>query len=96
MKLTSTHVERTLSQYPARAIPDDHPMMPRFNSQFGNHTFFIDESGLIILEPAEAGDDGKMTGRVIKLAGWSDDRHTTLMLHDREVTDILVVLDKAA
>jgi hypothetical protein len=96
MKLTSIHLDRALSQLPVQAIPDTHPMIPRFSSQFGDHTFFIDESGLCILEPGESGENGLKTGRVVKLAGWSDDRHTTLRSHDREITDIVVVLDKAA
>ena len=96
MKLTPNYVERALSQYPARAIPEDHPMIPRFNSQFGEHTFFLDENGLSILEPASADGEEMMTGRVVSLADWSDERHTTLALHDRQPTDVVVVLDKAA
>ena len=40
MKLTSAEIERTLSQFEAQAIPDDHPVVPQLNSLFGGeHTF---------------------------------------------------------
>jgi hypothetical protein len=35
MKLTSAQVERTLGQFEARAIPDDHPVIPQLNDLFG-------------------------------------------------------------
>ena len=51
MKLTPARIERTLSQYDARAVPDSHPVMQEFNSLFGEHTFFVDQTGLCIVEP---------------------------------------------
>jgi len=36
MKLTPTQVERTLSQFEAQAIPDDHPAVPQLNELFGD------------------------------------------------------------
>ena len=38
MKLTSAQVERTLGQFEAEAIPDDHPVVPQLNDLFGEHT----------------------------------------------------------
>ncbi len=54
MKLNSAQLERTLGQFEARAIPDDHPVIPQLNDLFGEHTFFLDRNGLNIVEPAEA------------------------------------------
>ena len=51
MKLTSAQVERTLSQFRAEAIPDNHPVVPQLNNLFGEHTFFLDSKGLNIVEP---------------------------------------------
>jgi len=36
MKLTSAQVERTLGQLEARAIPDDHPVIPQLTTYSGN------------------------------------------------------------
>ena len=35
MKLTSARVERTLHQFEAQAIPDNHPSVPELNKVFG-------------------------------------------------------------
>jgi hypothetical protein len=56
MRLTPALVERTLRQYQAQALPDNHPAVPELNRLFGNHTFFLDDNGLNIVEPAEEGD----------------------------------------
>jgi len=55
MKLTSAQIERTLNQFEAQAIPEDHPLLPRLNELFGDHTFFIDSDGLNIVEPKNSG-----------------------------------------
>ena len=39
MKLTSTQIERTLGQFEAQAIPEDHPVVLQLNELFGEHTF---------------------------------------------------------
>ena len=56
MKLNSAQLERTLNQFEARAIPDDHPLIQRLNDLFGEHTFLLDGRGLNIVEPVEAAD----------------------------------------
>ena len=35
MKLNSAQVERTLKQFEAQALPDDHPVVPQLASMFG-------------------------------------------------------------
>ena len=77
MKLTSAQVERTLGQFEAQAIPDDHPVVPQLNDLFGEHTFFLDSNGLNI---------------VMNLASWSDANPTDLELHDPEPTDVVITL----
>jgi hypothetical protein len=47
MRLTSALVERTLSQFEAEAIPDNHPVIPQLRGLFGDHTFFLDGNGAI-------------------------------------------------
>ncbi len=51
MKLNSAQVEQTLSQFEAQVIPDDHPMVPKLNELFGDHTFFLSSEGLNVVEP---------------------------------------------
>ncbi len=92
MKLNSALVERTLNQFEAQAIPENHPVVPQLNSLFGDHTLFLNGSGLNILEPTEA-DDGAQKGMVVKIAGWQDSDRTSLVPHEPEPTDVVVVLD---
>jgi hypothetical protein len=96
MKLNSTHLDRTLSQIDAQPIPENHPVIPQFNHLFGEHTFFIDGNGLAIIEPGEPQEGDLETGRVIKLASWTDDTRSTLAPHERQATDVVVVLGRAA
>jgi len=87
MKLTSAQVERTLGQFEARTIPDDHPVIPQLNDLFGEHTFFLDRNGLNIVEPAEAAAGAAaQSAKVVNLASWS----AGLELHEPEATDIVI------
>lgn len=93
MKLTATQVEQTLTQFPAQAIPDGHPVMSELTRLFGDHTFFLDGQGLSIVETARSdGDARQKTGRVINLANWADSTRTQLAPHEPEPTDIAVEL----
>lgn len=93
MKLTSALVERTLTQFDAQAIPENHPVAGQLNSLFGDHTFFLDVNGLNIVEPTGQIDSGAQTGQVVKLAGWSDENRTSLAPHEPELTEVIVVLE---
>jgi hypothetical protein len=92
MKLNSAQLERTLGQFEAQAIPDDHPVIPQLNDLFGEHTFFLDRNGLNIVEPAEAGAAAQ-SAKVVNLANWSDDDSTGLELHEPETTDIVITFE---
>jgi hypothetical protein len=92
MKLTSTQLERTLGQFEAQAIPDDHPVVPQLNSLFGEHTFFLDSNGLNILEPAKVARAGTPSAEVVNLATWNDASSTGLEAHEPEPTGTVIVL----
>ena len=93
MKLNSAQLERTLGQFEARPIPDDHPLIPQLNDLFGEHTFFLDSHGLNIVEPAEAAGSGAQSAKVVNVANWSDDDSTGLELHEPETTDIVITFE---
>ena len=93
MKLTSTQVERTLSQFEAHPVPSSHPMVPQLNEVFGDHTFFLDSQGLNIVEPiAAVPEAGAHAARVVNLANWSDATLTKLTPHEPEPTDAIIDL----
>jgi hypothetical protein len=92
MKLAAAMVAQTLDQYNAKVIPESHPAAAQLSKRFGDHTFFLDESGLNIIEPAEAEEPGRTTGVVVNLASWSDTERSALEPHTPEMTDIVVQL----
>jgi hypothetical protein len=92
MRLSSARVEKTLDQFEAQAIPESHPVVPQLNKLFGEHTFFLNDDGLHIVEPAEPADAGAQAGTIINLADWKDANRTSLTPHAPHPTDIVVVL----
>jgi hypothetical protein len=91
MKLSSTQVNHTLSQWDAQVLPDDHPAVAELNTLYGEHTFFVDDSGLKVLEPVEPVDS--QTGEVVSLADWADAGLTSLQPHEPEPTGVIVVFE---
>jgi hypothetical protein len=92
MKLSSTQVERTLHQLEAQALPENHPSVPELNRVFGEHTFFLDESGLHVVEPAVPDEEAREAGQVVKVASWQDGNRTRLTAHKPEPSDVIVDL----
>ena len=92
MKLNATQVEQILTQFDARVLPKDHPADAELSELFGDHTFFLDNSGVNILEPADASEPGVEAGKVVNLAHWSDSTFTSLRPHDPEPTGVLVAI----
>jgi len=92
MRLTSAWVEQTLSQFNAQVLPDDHPAVPDLSEIFGEHTFFLDNSGLNIVEATGGVDKGEIAARVVKVASWRDESKTGLEPHEPEPTDVVVAL----
>jgi hypothetical protein len=93
MKLNSAQVEQTLAQFEAVVISDDHPLVPKLNELFGDHTFFLDGNGLNVVEPNESTRAGAPAGTVVNVASWSDAQLTTLTPHEPEPTEVVVILE---
>ncbi len=95
MKLSSQAVQQTLAQFDAEALPETHPAVPQLIQLFGNHTYFVDGSGLLIVEPVQPTDAGSQQGVVVKLASWSDEGRTNLAPHAPEPTNVIIELKAA-
>ncbi|MBO0742068.1 MAG: hypothetical protein J2P51_11660 [Hyphomicrobiaceae bacterium] len=92
MRLSPARVEKTLSQFEAQAIPENHPAMAELNRLFGDHTFFLDSSGLLIVEPVVGEDESNQSANIVKLASWNDAERTSLAAHEPEPTDVMIEL----
>jgi hypothetical protein len=93
MKLNSALVERTIEQFDANPVPEQHPAMQQLNQVFGDHTFFLDGEGLHIVEPGEPNAVGDPTGNVLRIACWSDASRTSLVPQQPEPTGTVVIFD---
>jgi hypothetical protein len=98
MKLSTAQVARTMSQLQVEALPEDHPLVPQLNRIFGDHTYFLDGSGLNILEPAAAALEvppssiGEV-GVLVNVANWTDSNPPKLEVHEPELTNTTVALE---
>ncbi len=91
MRLNSAQVTQALSQMEAQVLPDDHPAVTELTDVFGDHTFFLDDSGLKVLEPAEVPGTDVESSEVVSLADWSDATLTSLKPHEPEPTGTVIV-----
>lgn len=91
MRLNETQLQQTLNQMQAEVLPDSHPVTAQLADLFGDHTFFLDQSGLKVLEPAEMSADEVQTSQVVSLADWSDGTLTSLKPHAPEPTGTVVI-----
>ena len=92
MKLNSTQIEQTLTQFNARVIAEDNPTIAELNDLFGDHTFFLDARGLNVLELIQLPQMEPESGEVINIADWSDATLTKLRTHRPEPTGIVIRL----
>jgi hypothetical protein len=94
MKLSPQAVEQTLNQFEAQALPENHPVVPKLNRLFGEHTYFLDSAGLHIIEPARKTDSGKLQG-VESSSPVGAMRIARLAPHPPEWINLVVVLEAA-
>jgi hypothetical protein len=96
MKLNREDVDRVVNQYPARPVSANDPLKDELTRIFGDHTFFLDDNGLTIIEPNASNGGETETAHVVELASWTDGERNKLLPHDREDTEIVIRLGKAA
>jgi hypothetical protein len=92
MKLNEAQITKTLAQFRAQVLADDHPAVAQFHELFGHHTFFLDARGLHVLELLEVPGMEAQQGEMVSLADWSDANFTKLTTHQPEPTGVVVSL----
>jgi hypothetical protein len=94
MKLNQAQISRTLSQFKAQVLAEDHPAVEQFCELFGSHTFFLDARGLHVLELLEVPGMEAQDGEMIRVADWSDADCTKLTTHQPEPTGVVIRLNE--
>jgi len=92
MKLNEAQISRTLSQFRAQVLAEDHPAAVQFCELFGHHTFFLDAEGLYVLEMLEIPGMEAQDGELISLGKWSDTDFEKLTTHQPEPTGVVIHL----
>jgi hypothetical protein len=92
MKLNEAQISRTLAQFPAQVLAEDHPAAAQFCELFGHHTFFLDARGLHVLELIEVPGIEAEDGEMISIADWSDANVMKLTTHQPEPTGVVIRL----
>lgn len=91
MKLNAAQVKQTLAQMDAQVLPDDHPAANQLVELYGDHTYFLDGSGLKVLEETES---DTQAGEVFSLADWTDSTFSSLQAHKPTSTGVVITLDQ--
>jgi hypothetical protein len=92
VKLNEVQISKTLSQFRAQVLAEDHPAAAQFRKLFGHHTFFLDARGLHVLELVEVPGMEARDGEIIRLAVWSDAGFTKLRTHQPEPIGVVIRL----
>ena len=95
MKLTANQVAIAKSAIGADPIPADHPAMDQLEQAFGEHTFYLDQNGLLVFEPDEEPEeapDVQDGARLTLIAAWADDTRQSLGAVQPHPTHIVIDL----
>ncbi len=92
MKLNEAQISKTLAQFRAQVLAEDHPAVAQFRELFGHHTFFLDARGLYVLELLEVPGMEAQDGEMISIADWSDANVMKLTTHQPEPTGVVIRL----
>jgi len=78
MKLNSEQVDAIERQTGAMPIPADDPANTALQNAFGEHTFYADQNGLLVLEEITLEETDGDHVAVIQIAQWANDEKTEL------------------
>ena len=92
MKLSDHQIDQVRNRFGVDPVPDDHPSVPDLKETFGDHTFYIDSTGLHIWETAETAGDGTQFINALRVASWVNEEQNSLSTHNPESTGINVKL----
>jgi hypothetical protein len=89
MKLSTPWVDQTQDQFNVLAVRENHPAVETLNQMFGDHTYFLGEDGLHIVEETNAVQRGSDGHEVVRIASWGDDERTTLVPQEPEPVGVV-------
>ncbi|MBK1698098.1 hypothetical protein [Rhodovibrio salinarum] len=91
MKLSDNQVKAVEEQTGLQPIPEDNPAMDQLKENFGDHTFYVDDRGLYILETPQE-DTAQSQATAVQVAQWTDENRNALQAHEPQATDAVFSL----
>jgi hypothetical protein len=92
MKLSAPQALNVAEQLDAQPLFDDHPNFAQLKETFGDHTFFLNAQGLLVVQTPDdeekrvVNDDGSEAALVISIGEWSAEEEGMLQLHQPRAT----------
>lgn len=93
MKLSDEQIKAVEENTGLQPVPDDNPAMDQLKENFGEHTFYVDDRGLYVLEtaPDDAEEDH---ATAVQVAQWTDENMTALQPHEPKATDAVIKITR--
>ncbi len=91
MKLTDNQIKAVEANTGLQPVPEDNPAMSQLKENFGEHTFYVDDRGLYVLETAPD-DPQQEHATAVQVAQWTDENMTALQPHEPKATDAIIKL----
>lgn len=93
MKLTDEQVKAVEENTGLQPIPSDNPAISQLHETFGDHTFYVDDKGLYVLETAPD-DEQKDHATAVQVASWTDENMNALQAHEPQATDAIIKITR--
>lgn len=92
MKLSDTQIAAVAATTGANPIPEEDPAMGQLKEAIGDHTFYVDQHGLLVLEDTDdAPGDNQL--EIVRVGQWADEQRSTMGVVPPQPTGQVLDLD---
>ncbi|GAB4392976.1 MAG: hypothetical protein Tsb0032_10660 [Kiloniellaceae bacterium] len=96
MKLNANQIAAVKQDLSADPLEEQNPAMGALRKAFGDHTFYVGDEGLFVVEPVEDEKHPGEPAQLILVAAWSDDSKKALQPVPPQETETVVDLAAVA
>lgn len=93
MKLNDAQAAAAKETLGADPIPEEHPVAQQLSQTFGEHSFYLDNNGLLVFEKTQ---EDPNTACLFLIAAWTDDEKKELGGVQPQPTNITIDVSDAA
>jgi hypothetical protein len=80
MKLNETQIASARDAFGAEPLEESHPVVPQLTEAFGEHTFYVDQNGLLaFMDPVDdLQEEAAGAPKLVLIAAWTDENKNAL------------------